>query len=282
MFKIKIDKLFNIHPPKKTFYFIVFLVVILFGFLDLSACSKLKLHTYKVVKVLDGDTIILENGWHVRYLGIDAPETKRRFQGDWIEVNQKFSEEAKMLNEALVLGKKVRLEFDKVVKDRYGRYLAYCYVGKKMVNLELLRKGLAFIFFMAPNDKYAGVFKEWLCEAYRGKKGLWASPETIITPEQMRYYNYYVKAVVGKVRRVIMAGSRTYIYMNCSTDLVSRIVIPYVYFSSFSTQRYATWVGKKIFCIGKVRCKKKLCEIKVFHPIQISVFPYCSSDSCSD
>jgi micrococcal nuclease len=37
--------------------------------------------TYLVVFVVDGDTILLENGESVRYLGVDAPETHHPTRG---------------------------------------------------------------------------------------------------------------------------------------------------------------------------------------------------------
>jgi len=69
---------------------------------------------YKVTRVLDGDTIVIETGEKVRYQGIDSPEQ-----------NQRWGEEAKKFNEGLVLEKKVRIEFDRVKLDKYGRLLAY-------------------------------------------------------------------------------------------------------------------------------------------------------------
>ena len=52
--------------------------------------------TYRVTKVLDGDTVILETGEKFRYLGIDAPEG-----------NDRWGPEAKKLNEEMVLNKKM-------------------------------------------------------------------------------------------------------------------------------------------------------------------------------
>src|SRR4030065_366152 len=67
-----------------------------------------------VTKVIDGDTIVIEGGYHVRYIGIDAPES-----GEFYYL------EAKQANEDLVAGKKIRLESDISDKDSYGRLLRY-------------------------------------------------------------------------------------------------------------------------------------------------------------
>ena len=71
----------------------------------------------------DGDTVVLSDGRHVRYIGINAPEIAHD--------NQKaeaFGYEAKQYNQSLVRSKKVRLEFDKEKYDRYGRLLAYIFL----------------------------------------------------------------------------------------------------------------------------------------------------------
>src|SRR5574337_1959929 len=52
-------------------------------------------------QVYDGDTILLEDGRTVRYLGINAPEYQ-----------EPFYLKAKRLNESLVLEREIRLEFD--------------------------------------------------------------------------------------------------------------------------------------------------------------------------
>jgi len=55
--------------------------------------EKKKEPTYLVTRVIEGDTIVLENGEKVRYIGIDTPE---------ISQNECFALEAKKKNEELV------------------------------------------------------------------------------------------------------------------------------------------------------------------------------------
>jgi len=81
------------------------------------------IRSVKVKRVLDGDTIEIEGGERVRYLGINAPES-----------GQPFSTEATRENERLVAGRAVNLEFDIQTQDRYGRLLAHIWVGDVLVN----------------------------------------------------------------------------------------------------------------------------------------------------
>ena len=84
---------------------------------------------YNVIRVVDGDTIEIEGGQKVRYIGIDTPETV-----DPSRPVGCYGKEASDKNKELVEGKIVRLEKDISETDRYGRLLRYIYVGDIFVN----------------------------------------------------------------------------------------------------------------------------------------------------
>ena len=81
------------------------------------------LATYRVEKVLDGDTIVLSDGTKVRYIGVDSPESVHPSKPV-----QHYGPEASKANKRLVLGKRVGIQYDVERKDRYGRTLAYGFV----------------------------------------------------------------------------------------------------------------------------------------------------------
>ena len=112
--------------------------VILLG--TVLSASVVHAETARVARVYDGDTVLLEDGRKVRYLGINAPESQ-----------EPLSRKAKGRNEELVLRKVVRLEYEQERGDRYGRLLAWVHVGDDVVNLQLLREGLAHAFIIPPN-----------------------------------------------------------------------------------------------------------------------------------
>jgi|SRR3989344_9424077 len=126
----------------------------------------------KVVKVIDGDTVRLENGETVRYIGIDTPEIS---QG-----KECFSEEATEKNKDLVFNKAVRLEKDVSEKDRYGRLLRYVWVisesgqGETFVNEYLVRQGYASAITYPPDVKYSELFREAEKDARDNNRGLWS------------------------------------------------------------------------------------------------------------
>ena len=114
------------------------------------------------VDVVDGDTIIVEDGLHVRYIGIDAPEK-----------NESFYLQSRKANEELVKGKGVRLEMDVSDKDSYGRLLRYVYVDGVFVNAELVRGGLAYAKAYPPDVKFQIYLEAVEREARQMRRGLW-------------------------------------------------------------------------------------------------------------
>jgi micrococcal nuclease len=127
-----------------------------------------------VIRVVDGDTIHVRLGTRVekvRYIGIDTPEVHHPTKGE-----QPGGREASAVNSTLVSGRIVRLETDVQTRDRYGRLLAYVWVGDTMVNAELVRRGYAQIMTVPPNVRHQALFLELQREARQHGEGLWRQP----------------------------------------------------------------------------------------------------------
>ena len=124
---------------------------------------------FLVKRVVDGDTIELENGQKVRYIGIDTPETN-----DPKREVECYGEEAKEKNKSLVEGGKVKLEKDVSEIDKYSRLLRYVYLENgTFVNLLLVKEGYANASSYPPDIKHQGEFRQAEKEARDNKKGLW-------------------------------------------------------------------------------------------------------------
>jgi len=122
-----------------------------------------------VKRVIDGDTIELDNRIKVRYIGIDTPETKHPRKPV-----QYFGKEASEANKKLVGNKRVRLEYDVQHLDKYGRTLAYVYLEDgTFVNAWLVENGFARVSTYPPNVKYQDKFIELERKARDVQKGLW-------------------------------------------------------------------------------------------------------------
>jgi micrococcal nuclease len=129
--------------------------------------------TASVVDVVDGDTIEVALDGRVedvRYIGIDTPESVA--PGQPVEC---FGHRASERNARLVGGERVRLAFDAERRDRYGRLLAYVYLGERFVNGELVEGGYARTLEIEPNTSKAPLLDRLEAEAGRDGRGLWAA-----------------------------------------------------------------------------------------------------------
>jgi len=122
-----------------------------------------------VVQVVDGDTVVLAGGIKVRLLGIDAPELEKDGRpADFL------AHKAKAALTELTLNRTVGLSYDRLRYDQYGRLLAYLRLpDQTLVNAELVRRGLARVYFIAPNLLY---YKDLLTaqqEAIETQRGVW-------------------------------------------------------------------------------------------------------------
>jgi len=121
-----------------------------------------------VVSVVDGDTIKIEGGEVVRYIGMNTPET--------VAPNRPvecFGKEASAKNKELVQGKVVELVRDVSQRDRYGRLLRYVWLGDIMVNELLVREGYAQVSTFPPDVSFEDRFIEAQRLAVSEQKGLW-------------------------------------------------------------------------------------------------------------
>jgi micrococcal nuclease len=134
----------------------------------------------QVARVIDGDTLVLQGGVRVRVLGIDAPEMEKEGRpADFL------AHKAKAALRDLTLGQTVRLEYDRQRYDHYGRLLAYLFLpDNTFVNAELVRQGLALVYFHSPNFKYRDVLLAAQREALEAQRGIW---QQLLTQDEPYY-----------------------------------------------------------------------------------------------
>ncbi|HEX6800952.1 MAG TPA: thermonuclease family protein [Candidatus Binatia bacterium] len=140
-----------------------------------EAVNSLNGELRKVIRVVDGDTIVLSPNEKVRLIGVDTPETVHPKKAAAC-----FGKEAKQFTRDAVEGKTIRLVLDKVNtkrrhKDRHGRTLAYAYLADGiMLNRELIRRGYAPAEIRFP-FRYRAEFRELEHQALIQTVGLWSS-----------------------------------------------------------------------------------------------------------
>lgn len=126
-----------------------------------------------VTRVVDGDTIEVRldgDTEDVRYIGVDTPETVKPDTPV-----QCFGPRASRFNHRLVEHRRVRLVFGVERRDAYGRLLAYVHLGRRFVNAELVRRGLARTLTIPPNDRFAPRFGRLERQSASAGRGLWGA-----------------------------------------------------------------------------------------------------------
>lgn len=130
--------------------------------------------SYKIVEVVDGDTIKINmNGTTetVRLIGIDTPETvhpSKPVECFGIEASNKAKE--------LLSGKTVSLETDasQGERDKYGRLLGYIILADgSNFNLQMIKQGYAYEYTYSSAYKYQSSFKSAQQYAKDNGIGLW-------------------------------------------------------------------------------------------------------------
>lgn len=122
----------------------------------------------QVVAVLDGDTISF------RETGQPAdkpPEDIRLSQIDAPERGQSFGQQARESLSALVHGKRVKI--DVMGEDRHGRSLGKLRVDGADINLEQVKRGMAWVDLKQAKDT---VYEQAERQARSAHVGLWSQP----------------------------------------------------------------------------------------------------------
>lgn len=122
----------------------------------------------RVVHVADGDTITVldaeKNQHKVRLAGIDAPEK-----------DQAYGQRSRESLDELVAGQTVVVETTK--KDRYGRVVGKVLVNRRDINVEQIRRGMAWFYREYAYEQSAAdrqSYDQAEAEAQSYRRGLWA------------------------------------------------------------------------------------------------------------
>ena len=131
-----------------------------------------------VTEIVDGDTVRLSDGELVRLLGIDTPEHGEPF----------FAEATEFLARRID-GRQVELTFDYTRRDHYRRLLGYLWLDDSLINLHIVRNGLARVYAWPPDTLHYRTLVRAQTEARRHKRGIWSLP----APEPESLYVIHTK-----------------------------------------------------------------------------------------
>lgn len=163
-----------------------------------------------VVEVVDGDTLVLDDGTRVRLVGIMAPKLPLGRPGFRTEP---LAAQAKAALAELTLGRRLTLSYGGRRLDRYGRALAHLHdESGTWIQGEMLRRGLARVYTFADNRAQITEMLEAEAEARAGPRGVWALEEfrVIDVPGTVARIGSY-QVVEGRVLAAAIVGRRGYL-----------------------------------------------------------------------
>jgi len=141
---IQVDKV------KKNFYITLLILI------SVLTVTYIYTRPLEVVEVMEGDILVLNNGEKVRLIGIEVSTQSEAFIRE------------------MVVGKKIKLKYDRQKVDREGKMLAYVYLlDGTFLNAEVIKQGYARINRKLP-FKYREEFKDYEKEAKEMKRGIWS------------------------------------------------------------------------------------------------------------
>ena len=162
------------------------------------------------VEIVDGDTLVLDDGTRVRLVGIMAPKLPLGRPGFRIEP---LAEQAKSALAELTLGRRLTLSYGCRRVDRYSRTLAHLNEeAGAWIQGKMLRRGLARVYSFADNRAAIGEMLAFEAEARAAGRGVWALEDFRVigvanTPARIGSY----QVVEGRVLDAAVVGRRGYL-----------------------------------------------------------------------
>lgn len=199
----------------------IFLLILFFGLFLFNACKgegqkpekaekdfacPSPLVKVKVVRAIDGDTVLLQGGERLRYAGINTLELHTESGKP-----EPFAKEAYLKNKELTEGKTLCLEKALRERDRYGRLLGELYFPNgTSVSEVLISEGLALTCYYEGSGKFFERYLKVQERALKERKGLFsyvdrseAKIEFIGNKKSRRFHHPLCREAKSLKRRVI-------------------------------------------------------------------------------
>lgn len=215
--------------------------------------------------VIDGDTVILKDGRHVRLIGIDTPEIGRNGKQ-----SEQGAESARKYLHSLIYGHKhILLKFDNQHFDRYKRILAHLFLPDgKNIQASLLAEGLATPLTIPPNLHFLDCYLYHSNLAIASQQGLWGFKEYRPVSSTMLGNNFSsgittpgYRVITGRVER--LGESRSSLWFNLAGNVALRIKRNDLVY--FNEPELRSLEGKMIQARGWIYKKDNEFRIRIRH-----------------
>jgi len=245
-------------------------VRLLVALLILFACSSLLAacphfswdQTVRLKKVNDGDTVTLENGRLVRFIGINTPEVNHRH----LDKSESYALDAKALLERYIHpGDKLHLLFDKTKQDKYGRILAYVYskTGRNLALLQL-QQGYAKQWVIGDNDKFWLCFQDAEKKARKRRKGVWENFK-VLPASRLQVSDKGYTYISGRISAVKESNWG----LKLTLDRRLQVNISHSNLELFNNNGLYFSMHDKLLLSGKLTFSQDQPRLTLYHPVQI-------------
>ena len=217
----------------------------------------------QVEQVVDGDTLVLVDGRHVRLIGINAPEIGRDGAAD-----EPLAQAARKELERLVRGRDIVLVTGRESRDHYGRLLAHVQLldGRNVQEL-LLAAGLGAAIAIPPNLSRQAEYQLAETQARRAGLGIWADPYYApVAAAQLRSEHRGFRFVSGHVQKIW----RSHRYVHVEIDSRLDVLIPLKDLGLFDRPPEA-FAGKRVIARGWLTSYGRHFQMRVSHPAMLNL-----------
>jgi len=209
------------YLANKTLFSICLIFINIFNNHIYAACVMPKnAKLYAVQRVIDGDTIVLNDDIRVRLLSINAPELAKK--GKKNSKNEPFALEAKKYLQDLIAQSNnlIYLVVGKDGQDKYGRVIAHTFnQQKKSLEEKMLQAGFAFRISYAPNTSLDECLASAEHKARTTKNKLWRSKNIVINASKIKRSGF----AIVKTSIIDLKKNRGGIWLTTKDNLVLNI-----------------------------------------------------------
>lgn len=215
--------------------------------------------------VIDGDSLVLQDGRQVRLIGINTPELGRKRRRA-----EPLAQQARDQLKQWVLHKEVWITPGEETHDHYGRLLAHVDLVKGgSLQIKLLRQGLASAIAHPPNISRQRRYHLAEKDARGARIGIWNHPYYAPIPaRRLRYRDTGYRFIFGRIRRA--GRNRHALYLTVGHRVT--LVVPRRYWSYWRNLNPRSYRGRAVFVRGWLTRKRGKFSMRVLHPAMLE-FP---------
>ena len=218
-----------------------------------------------IQQVFDGDTVELDDGRHIRLLGINAPEL-----GHADRPSEPLAQQAReALSDLIGQAASVGLRYESQRQDHYKRELAHLIIdGRINAQQQLLEKGLVQAIAIPPNLWQQDCYQQSEDRAQHNGLGVWAldyfRPIDVGRQSPGRGGFRLLKGHIVHIGKTARS-----VWLDLAGGMSLRIARED--WSSFPGQDWSRWQGRDIVARGWVYSNRGKWQLRIRHPQNIKI-----------